>query len=133
VKPSPTKVSAPGADHPSLVALGLTALMLVHHFGLWAWTAFHRGFPFLDAIDRWDSHLYTRIITEGYDPALRAFLPLYPGTVWLLRTLLGGALPPQVMGCLLSSLCLLAFAAWVSWRGARQVAPSPLEPRTVWG
>jgi len=34
------------------VALGLTALMLVHHFGLWAWTSFRRGFPFLEAIDR---------------------------------------------------------------------------------
>lgn len=115
------------------VALGLTALMLVHHFGLWAWTAFRRGFPFLEAIDRWDSHLYTRIISEGYDPALRAFLPLYPGVVGALRTLLGGTLPPQVLGCVLSSLCLLTFATWVSAREARAVEPSPLEPRTMWG
>ena len=85
------------------------------------------------AHDRWDSHLYTRIITEGYDPALRAFLPLYPGSVGLLHTLVGGSLPPQVIGCVLSTLCLLAFAAWVSWRGARPVEPSPLEPLTVWG
>lgn len=130
MKPGDTRASwAPRVP----VALGLTALMLVHHFGLWAWTAFHRGFPFLEALDRWDSHLYTRIITEGYDPALRAFLPLYPGLVGALRTLLGGTLPPQVIGCVLSSLCLLAFAAWVSARGARAVEPSPLEPRTLWG
>ena len=60
-----------------------------------------------------DHVLLTRIVTEGYDPALRAFLPLYPGVVWLLRTLLGGTLPPQVIGCALSSLCLLVFA--VGW------------------
>lgn len=115
------------------VALGLTALMLVHHFGLWARTAYRRGFPLLEAINRWDSQHYTTIITEGYDPVLRAFLPLYPWTVGLLRTLLGGTLPPQVLGCVLSSLCLLVFAAWVSWRGQKQTAPSPLEPRTLWG
>ncbi|WP_224248457.1 hypothetical protein [Hyalangium gracile] len=116
------------------MALGLTALMLAHHFALWAWTAFHRGFPQLDAINRWDSHLYTRIITEGYgDPALRAFLPLYPGLVWLVRAVLGGGLPPAVIGCVLSSLCLLAFVAWGSSRGARGQDASPLEPRTAWG
>lgn len=116
------------------VALGLTALMLAHHFGLWAWTAWRRGFPLVEAIDRWDSHLYTRILTEGYeDPALRAFLPLYPGGVWLLRKLLGGEVAPAVVGCVLSSLCLFGFVAWVSWRGARQSVLTPLEPRTVWG
>jgi hypothetical protein len=115
------------------VALGFTALMLVHHFGLWAWTAFRRGFPFLEAINRWDSQHYTSIITEGYDPVLRAFLPLYPWMVGLLRTLLGGTLPPQLIGCVLSSVCLLVFAAWISRRGQRQTAPSPLEPRTAWG
>ncbi|WP_224366276.1 hypothetical protein [Hyalangium versicolor] len=115
-------------------AVGLTALMLVHHFGLWAWTAFHRGFPLIEAVNRWDSHLYTQIIFNGYaDPALRAFLPLYPGVVWLLRAALGGGIPPAAIGCVLSSLCLLGFAAWVSWRGARQPVSSPLEPRTVWG
>jgi hypothetical protein len=113
--------------------LALTALMLAHHFGLWAWTAFHRGFPLLQALDRWDSELYSNISTVGWDPALRAFLPLYPGTVWLLHQLLGGGVPPQLIGCGLSSLCLLAFVAWVSRRGARQSAPSPLVPRTVWG
>jgi hypothetical protein len=124
---------SPGAPR-RYVALGLTALMLAHHFGLWALTAARRGFPLLEAVDRWDSNLYTRIITEGYgDPALRAFLPLYPGTVWLLRVLLGGAVAPAVLGCVLSSLCLLAFAAWVSWQGTRQGPPSPLEPRTAWG
>jgi hypothetical protein len=115
------------------VALGLTALLLVHHFGLWAWTAYSRGFSFLEALNRWDSQHYTSIITGGYDPVLRAFLPLYPWTVGLLRALLGGALPPQLLGSVLSSLCLLAFAAWVSGRAQRQTAPSPLEPRTPWG
>jgi hypothetical protein len=107
--------------------------MLVHHFGLWARTASRRGFPFLEAVNRWDSQHYTRIITEGYDPVLRAFLPLYPWTVGLVRSLLGGTLPPQLIGCVLSSLCLIGFAAWVSWRGQTQTAPSPLEPRTLWG
>jgi hypothetical protein len=115
------------------VALGLTALMLAHHFGLWAWTSFRRGFPLLTALDRWDSHLYSVIITDGYDPALRAFLPLYPGLVWLLRAALGGTLPPQVLGTVLSTLCLLAFTAWVSRRALQPEASSPLTPRTSWG
>jgi len=115
------------------LALGLTGLMLVHHFGLWASTSSRRGFGLLTALDRWDSHLYSVIITEGYDPALRAFLPLYPGLVWLVRTVLGGGLPPQVLGTVLSTLCLLAFTVWVSRRGLRPEDSSPLMPRTLWG
>jgi hypothetical protein len=115
------------------VALGLTALMLAHHFGLWAWTSLRRGFGLLTALDRWDSHLYSVIITEGYDPALRAFLPLYPGLVWLVRAALGGQLPPQVLGSVLSTLCLLAFTAWVARRGLQPELASPLTPRTLWG
>src|SRR5688572_22117097 len=107
--------------------------MLVHHFGLWASTSSRRGFGLLTALDRWDSHLYSVIITEGYDPALRAFLPLYPGLVWLVRTVLGGGLPPQVLGTVLSTLLLLAFTFWVSRRGLQSGDSSPLTPRTLWG
>jgi hypothetical protein len=126
--------TAPPAARPGTrIALGLTALMLVHHFGLWASTSHRRGFPLLTALDRWDSRLYSGIITEGYEPAMRAFLPLYPGTVWLVRTVLGGELPPQVLGAVLSTLCLLGFSAWVARRGLRPEPSSPLTPRTSWG
>lgn len=111
------------------VALGLTAALLAHHFGLWAWTAHRRGFPLLEALNQWDSALYGNIITQGYTDPLWAFLPLYPGTVWGLRALLGGGLPPQVVGCVLSSACLLAFVAWAS----RPEVDAPLTPRTTWG
>ncbi|HEY0096101.1 MAG TPA: hypothetical protein VGB96_17365, partial [Archangium sp.] len=107
------------------VALGLSALMLVHHFGLWAWTAFHRGFPLLQGLERWDSAHYTTLVTQGYVSPLWAFLPLYPLVVGLVHGLVGGAVPPQVLGCALSTALLLAFVFWVR--------ASPLAPRTVWG
>lgn len=107
--------------------------MLAYHLGLWAWTMFRRGLTPGEALDRWDSALYTHIILEGYDPALRAFLPVYPRTVGLLHTLTGGSVPPWVLGFVLSTLCLLAFSLWVARRVELQGDTSPLVPRTAWG
>lgn len=106
--------------------------MLAYHLALWAWTLHRRGLSPAEALERWDSALYTRIILEGYDPALRAFLPLYPRTVGLLHTLTGGEVPPWVLGFALSTLCLLAFTLWVS-RRVEHGDTSPLVPRTAWG
>ncbi len=106
--------------------------MLAYHLALWAWTLYRRGLSPTEALDRWDSALYTRIILEGYDPALRAFLPVYPRAVGLLHTLTGGGVPPWVLGFALSTLSLLAFTLWVSRRVERGDT-SPLVPRTVWG
>ncbi len=113
--------------------LGLTALLLVHHFGLWWWTALHRGIPLLDGLNRWDSAHYSDIVTRGYSNPLWAFLPLYPMVVGLVRGLLGGAVPPQVLGCVLSTLFLLAFVVWSYRRGSEPGAPSALSPRSRWG
>ncbi|HEX8822983.1 MAG TPA: hypothetical protein VF794_23850 [Archangium sp.] len=119
-----------GETRPSTrLVWGLTALMLAHHFGLWAWTAFHRGIPLLEGLDRWDATHYSTLVTRGYVPPLWAFLPLYPWVVGLVRTLLGGEVPAPVLGCVLSTAFLLAFAGWVQRRGVG----SPLAPRTVWG
>lgn len=115
------------------MVLGLTALMLAHHFGLWGWTAFRRGIPVLELLNRWDSDLYSTIVSKGYENPLWAFLPLYPGVVWAGRALLGGSVPPQVVGTVLSTVMLLVFSAWVSRRAEREETPSPLAPRTVWG
>jgi hypothetical protein len=112
--------------------MGLTVGMLAYHFGLWAWTAYHRGLPLSEALHRWDSALYSAIILEGYNPALRAFLPAWPGLVGLLHALLGGAVPPWVLGCALSTLLLLGFSGGVARRVARGDT-SPLVPRTAWG
>ncbi|REG29656.1 mannosyltransferase PIG-V [Archangium gephyra] len=124
------RVARPGLR----AALGLSALMLVHHFALWAWTAFHRGFPLLQGLERWDSAHYNTIVTQGYVSPLWAFLPLYPlAVVRPVYALLGGAVPPQVLGCVLSTALLLAFVVWVRrWDASRETA-SPLAPRTVWG
>ncbi|RKH64558.1 mannosyltransferase family protein [Corallococcus llansteffanensis] len=111
----------------------LTALMLAHHFGLWAWTSVSRGIPLLQMLDRWDSHHYSTLVLEGYSWPLWAFLPLYPGAVWLLREGLGGTLAPQVVGCLLSTLCLIAFVA-LNWHWSRRGRLSAaMTPRTAWG
>ncbi len=121
-------------ERPELrLVLGLSALLLVHHFGLWAWTAFHRGIPLLESLERWDSVHYSTIVTEGYSNALWAFLPLYPLVVGLVRALLGGAVSPQVLGFALSTLFLLAFVVWAHRRGSGPGQPSPLSPRTAWG
>jgi hypothetical protein len=101
--------------------------MLVHHFGLWAWTAHRRGFTLSQVLERWDSALYSEIVTHGYSSALRAFLPLYPGAVWL--TSGGAALAPQWVGTLLSTLLLLAFVFLASAPGS----VPPLGARTRWG
>ena len=122
VSPAPSPPPASRRD-----AVLLAGLMLVHHFALWAWTAHRRGFTLSQVLDRWDSALYSEIITRGYSGALRAFLPLYPGTVWL--TSGGAALPPQWVGTLLSTLLLLAFVFLASAPGATP----PLGARTRWG
>ncbi|ATB27298.1 hypothetical protein MEBOL_000736 [Melittangium boletus DSM 14713] len=107
--------------------------MLAHHFGLWAWTSVSRDIPLLQVLDRWDSHHYTTLVLEGYAWPLWAFLPLYPGAVGWVRQVLGGVLAPQVVGCLLSTLCLLAFVAW-NTRWSRQGRLSgAMSPRTTWG
>jgi len=122
-----------GARPSARFVWGLFALMLVHHFGLWAWTAWHRGFPLLEGLNHWDSEHYSSIVTRGYVTPLWAFLPLYPMLVKFVYWLLGGGVPPQVLGCVLSTLFLVAFVAWVHGRASRREAPSPLEPRTAWG
>lgn len=132
--PEPTTPAGSRARPGMRVALGLTAVMLGYHAGLWAWTAYKRGIPALELLDRWDSGLYSTIVSRGYEWPLWAFLPLYPGTVWSVRALLGGALPPQVVGCAVSTLLLLGFAAWAGRFAEReQGAGSPLTPGTVWG
>ncbi|QRK10063.1 hypothetical protein JQX13_08185 [Archangium violaceum] len=108
-------------------------LMLVHHFGLWASTAHRRGFPLLEGLQKWDASFYSSIATEGYTPHTWAFLPLYPMMVRLVRALLGGGVPPQLVGCVLSSACLLAFVFWAQRRGSEGDAIFPLAPRTGWG
>ncbi|WNG26765.1 hypothetical protein F0U62_24150 [Cystobacter fuscus] len=122
-----------GARPSARFVWGLCALLLVHHFGLWAWTAWHRGFPLLAGLDHWDSGHYSTLVTRGYATPLWAFLPLYPLTVKLVSGALGGGVPPQVLGCVLSTGLLVAFVAWVHQRASRREVLSPLEPRTRWG
>ncbi|WNG40664.1 hypothetical protein F0U61_48480 [Archangium violaceum] len=122
-----------GSSRRLWFALGLCSLMLVHHFGLWAWTAHRRGFPLLQGLLHWDSSFYSTIATQGYTPYQWAFLPLYPMTVRLVRAFLGGEVPPQVVGCVLSSVCLLAFVFWAQRRGSERDNVFPLAPRTMWG
>ncbi|MFY0576608.1 hypothetical protein ACN28S_21735 [Cystobacter fuscus] len=54
-----------GARPSARFVWGLCALLLVHHFGLWAWTAWHRGFPLLAGLDHWDSGHYSTIATRA--------------------------------------------------------------------
>jgi hypothetical protein len=112
---------------------GLTALLLVHHFGLWGWTAFSRGLPLLEVLDRWDSQHYSTLVLTGYVWPLWAFLPLYPGVVWCVRQVLGGSLPPPLVGCLVSTLCLLAFVAWNTRWSREGKLREAMTPRTAWG
>jgi hypothetical protein len=111
----------------------LTGLMLAHHFGLWAWTASRRGLPLLEVLNRWDAEHYSTLVREGYRWPLWAFLPLYPGVVAGVRQGLGGSLPPQGVGCAVSTLCLLAFVAWNTRAGRQGPLPGALTPRTTWG
>ncbi|CAM4516387.1 hypothetical protein [Corallococcus exiguus] len=112
---------------------GLVALLLVHHFGLWAWTAWRRDLPLLLVLDRWDSHHYSTLVLEGYSWPLWAFLPLYPGLVWLVRQGLGGTLPPQVVGAALSTACLLGFVAWNTHWARQGPEREGMTARTPWG
>ncbi|NMO18880.1 hypothetical protein HPC49_20155 [Pyxidicoccus fallax] len=133
--PSPaSSTGAPSTAPSARQVMGLTVGMLAYHFGLWLWTAHRRGFTLTEALHRWDSTLYSAIVLEGYSPspALRAFLPAWPGFVTLWHRLLGGTVPPWVLGCVLSTLLLLGFSAWVSRRMARGDT-SPLVPGTAWG
>ncbi|GMU04360.1 hypothetical protein [Corallococcus caeni] len=130
---SPSQAAGPSQPGMAYAPWGLVLLVLVHHFGLWAWTSWHRGIPALLVLDRWDSHHYSTLVLDGYSWPLWAFLPLYPGLVWLVRLGLGGTLPPQVVGTLLSTACLLGFIAW-NTHEARQAPPGHgMTARTPWG
>ncbi|WP_434381363.1 hypothetical protein [Melittangium boletus] len=107
--------------------------MLLHHVGVWAVTSWREDIPPLALLDRWDSMLYSIIVAEGYQWPLWVYFPLYPGLVWLVRAALGGGLPPQVVGCGVSTLLLLAFVAWNTRWSRQGVLPPPLSPRTPWG
>lgn len=131
---SSREAAGPVARPGLRVALGLSALMLVYHFSLWTWTAFRRGIPLLQGLDHWDSAHYSSIATQGYVTPQWAFLPLYPlAVVRPVYVLLGGTVPPQVLGCALSTAMLLAFVYGVQRWDATQATASPLAPRTVWG
>ncbi|TSC25795.1 hypothetical protein [Corallococcus sp. Z5C101001] len=106
-------------------------VVLVHHFGLWAWTSWHRGISPLLLLDRWDSHHYSTLVLDGYTWPLWAFLPLYPGLVWLLRC--GSTLPPQFVGTALSTACLLAFIGWNTHWGRHGYLREGLTARSSWG
>lgn len=129
---SPTPPVKTGPECSAWVPWGLTALMLAHHLGLWAWTSVRRDIPLLSLLNRWDAEHYSTLVREGYVWPLWAFLPLYPGGVWLVRQGMGGGLTPQVVGCGLSTLCLLGFVAW-NTRWSRQGLGEPMTPRTSWG
>lgn len=130
---TPTTPQAPPTPAAAWAPWALTALMLAHHFGLWAWTSVSRRLPLLEMLDQWDAAYYSAIALEGYHWPLWAFLPLYPGGVAGVRQGLGGTLPPQVVGCLVSTLCLLAFVAWNTRAARRGALPGALTPRTTWG
>ncbi|MET0401272.1 MAG: hypothetical protein ABW123_02670 [Cystobacter sp.] len=122
-----------GPSFAPWVPWGLAALMWIHHLGLWLVTSAREDLPLLVILDRWDSLLYSVIVSEGYQWPLWVFLPLYPGLVWGVRQVLGGGIPPQLIGCLLSMLFLLGFIAW-NTRWSRQGGLRPeLAPQTSWG
>ncbi|RYZ46395.1 MAG: hypothetical protein EOO72_02060 [Myxococcaceae bacterium] len=130
----PAQPAAPArAPLPVWLPWALTALMLAHHLGLWAWTSARRDIPLLVLFDRWDSSHYSTLVLQGYVWPLWAFLPLYPGAVWLLRQGLGGTLPPQVVGSLLSTVCLLAFVAWNTRWGRQGRLGGAMTAATGWG
>ena len=123
----------PSGPVPSWFPWALTALMLVHHLGAWAWTASSRGIAFLELINHWDSQHYSTLVLQGYAWPLWAFLPLYPGVVGGVRRLLGDVPPPQLVGCVLSTLCLLAFVAWNTRWSRQGRLTGAMTPRTGWG
>ncbi|MBF5041747.1 hypothetical protein FGE12_05045 [Aggregicoccus sp. 17bor-14] len=141
--PDPAPAIAPDAEpqQPGFarrlrVPLLLLALVLLHHLGSWLYLGARRGVPLLDALNRWDSALYSTVATRGAEGPLWAFLPLYPAAVRAGLWLLPGGLAPQVVGLLLSTLALLLFVLAVTWAQGR-VAPgdarAALLPRGSWG
>lgn len=111
-----------------LAGLSLLGLMLVHHWGLWFLLSQERALPLLTILNRWDSGLYTTIVEEGHREALWAFFPLYPGVVRGLLGLIGTSTAPAVIGCIISTIALLAFVVL----STRTQENNPIEP-TPWG
>jgi hypothetical protein len=103
--------------------VGLTAVLLLHHFGFWALLGASRGIPLVSILSRWDAEHYSAIATHGYSGTLWAFFPLVPALMSV------GAfathLPPVVIGTIVSSGALLAFVLVVtSWEPGSALAPS---------
>ena len=114
------------------VALPLTAAMVVFHALVWDWVCHQYGVTWSALLSNWDSAHYDAIVQRGYSGSLYAFLPLYPWAVKALWVLLGQALPPALVGALLSVACLFAFV-WLATRGWADEEDSGLHPRTGWG
>jgi hypothetical protein len=103
--------------------LTLTAVLLVHHFALWALIASSRGIGWLSLLSRWDAEHYSAIATDGYSGTLWGFFPLTPA---LMRLGAGvTSLPPVVVGAVISSAALVGFVLVVThWAPEFELAPT---------
>lgn len=103
--------------------LTLTAILLAHHFALWALIASSRGIGWLSILSRWDAEHYSAIATEGYSGTLWGFFPLTPALMRLGAALT--SLPPVVVGAFISSAALVGFVLAVTrWAPEFELAPT---------
>jgi Gpi18-like mannosyltransferase len=119
-----------------------TAVFLVEHVVFWALLKSRLGLSWADLLIKWDAGYYSQIVTDGYQDKSYAFFPLYPLIVrgiWLPLSSVA-AIPPQIIGALLSTLFFLTAVLLFSRLQATQEAPSstttnsgPLIPVTIWG
>ncbi len=115
----------------------LLALVLLHHLGAWLYVEARRGVSLLEALNRWDSALYSTLATRAPEGGLWAFLPLYPALVRAGLGLAPAGAAPQVVGTLLSTLLLALFIFAATWAQGAASRPGTtralLLPRGAWG
>jgi len=89
--------------------LTLWLLVLCGHLLLWAAVLWKDGANWSSLLQHWDAGWYLRIVTQGYDEASAAFLPLFPYTIKGLSQLFQVSRPEYILwlGSGFSLLCFL--------------------------
>jgi Gpi18-like mannosyltransferase len=101
--------SPPSGRNLFAIVAAVTAVQLV----VWVAVAATSERSFIEILNYWDAAWYTKIVDEGYSGELWAFFPAYPALLATLK-MVGGFLPTQVLGAVLSFVLFLLFVCLVS-------------------
>jgi len=117
---------------------GLASVWLIHHVSLWILTVASRDLTWSQALNQWDAGWYSMMATDGYaHRATHAFYPLYPLLLRIGMLLTFGAIPPAILGSLISTGIFFGFvgvctALLKNQATLKTLSPLNLLPHSRW-